>query len=231
MSELPSFNPNISHLKRQAKELKRAAEGGDLLALERLASAGASGDKPTLRAAQLVIAREHGFAGWHELIEEAGERMVDLGDIHRWFGVHLNNEAWKVIDDEAVSPDDQPRRREEALYRAYASVYHWMQVGNPMNQGRGEHLISRTAVLFGSAELAIRHAERYLELIETHPDLAEDWDRAFAHEAMARALAMAGDSRARSERLEAERLCALIAEEEERVMVEGELAREPWFGL
>ena len=73
---------------------------------------------------------------------------------------------------------------------------------------------------------------RYLELIEAHPDLAEDWDHAFAHEAMARALAMAGETdRARSERLEAERLCALIAEEEERVIVEGELAREPWFGL
>jgi hypothetical protein len=231
MSELPSFNPNISHLKKQAKDLKRAAEGGDHAALERLATAGANGEKFSLRSAQLVIAREHGFDGWQELIEEAGERMVDLGDVHRWFGVHLNNEAWKAIDDQAVSPDDPPKRREEALYRAYASAYHWRQVGNPMNHGRGEHLISRTAVLVGSTELAIRHAARYLELIDTHPDLAEDWDHAFAHEAMARALAMAGDARARSERLEAERLCALIAEEGERVIVEGELAREPWFGL
>ena len=49
---------------------------------------------------------------------------------------------------------------------------------------------------------------------------------------MARALAMAGDrDRARSECLEAERLCALIAEDEERVIVEAELVREPWFGL
>jgi hypothetical protein len=231
MSELPSFNPNISHLKRQAKELKRAVESGDPIAIERLASAGANAEELTLREAQLVIAREHGFAGWHELLEEAGERMVDLGDVHRWFGVHLNNEAWKVIDDQAISPDDQPGRREEALYRAYASAYHWRQVGNPMNHGRGEHLISRTAVLVGSTELAIRHATRYLELIDTHADLAEDWDHAFAHEAMARALAMAGDNRARSERLEAERLCALIAEEEERVIVEAELARGPWFGL
>jgi hypothetical protein len=172
-----------------------------------------------------------GLASFKELIEEAGERMVDLGDVHRWFGVHLNNEAWKIIDDQAISPDDQPQRREEALYRTYASVYHWMQVGNPMNHGRGEHLISRTAVLVGSPQLAVRHATRYLELIAAHPDLAEDWDHAFAHEAMARALAMAGDSRARSERLEAERLCALIADEEERVIVEAELAREPWFVL
>jgi hypothetical protein len=231
MSELPSFNPNISHLKRQAKELKHAAESGDLVAIERLATAGANGEKTSLRAAQLVIAREHGFAGWHELIEEAGERMVDLRDVHRWFGVHLNNEAWKVIDDQALSPDDPPTRREEALYRAYASAFHWRQVGNPMNQGRGEHLISRTAVLVGSADVAIRHATRYLELIDAHPDLAEDWDHAFAHEAMARSFALAGDSRARVERLEAERLCALIAEEGERVIVEAELAREPWFGL
>ncbi len=107
-----------------------------------------------------------------------------------------------------------------------------MQVGNPMNHGRGEHLIARTAVLVGSTEVATRHAARYLELIDTHPDLAEDWDRAFAHEAMARALAMAGDrDRARSELLEAEKLCSLIAEDEERVIVETELVREPWFGL
>ena len=159
------------------------------------------------------------------------EDEVDLGDIHRWLGVHLNNEAWKIIDEWGTEPDDQPRR-EEALYRAYASVYHWMQVGNPINQGRGEHLVSRTAVLVGFPELAIRHASRYLELIEAHPDLAEDWDHAFAHEAMARALAMAGEVElARMEMLEAEQLCDLIAEEEDRAIVAAELAREPWFGL
>ena len=67
MSELPSFNPNISHLKRQAKEFKRVPPKAVILrALERLATAGANGDQPTLRGAQLVIAREHGFAGWHD---------------------------------------------------------------------------------------------------------------------------------------------------------------------
>ena len=164
---------------------------------------------------------------------EIGEDgQPDLAAAHRWLGAHLNNGAWKLIDDESISPEAPLRDREEALYRAYASAYHWMQVGNPMNQGRGEHLISRTAVLVGSKDLARRHAERYLELIDANPELAEDWDRGFAHEAMARALAMAGDvDRARAERREAERLCALIVEDEEREIVEAELAREPWFGL
>ena len=157
---------------------------------------------------------------------------VDLVTMHRWLGAELNNQAWKVIDDEVVSPEAPARAREEALYRAHASVYHWMQAGNPMNHARGEHLISRTAVLCGSTEAALSHAARYLELIEEHPDIVEDWDQGFAHEAMARALAMAGETdRARVELGEAERLCALIAEDEERVIVEGELAREPWFGL
>ena len=154
------------------------------------------------------------------------EDVVDLGGIHRWFGIHLNNEAWNVIDQWTNGTDDQPRRREEAPYRAYASVYHWMQVGNPINQGRGEHLVSRTAVLGGFPELAIRPASRYLELIDAHPDLAEDWD-AYSHEAMARALAMAGEMElATMERAEAEQLCRVIAEED-RVVVTSELARAP----
>jgi hypothetical protein len=158
--------------------------------------------------------------------------MVDLGDAHRWFGVHLNNEAWKLIDDQAITPDLSQRQKEEALYRAYASVFHWMNVGHAMNQGRGEHLVSRTAVLVGAADVAIRHAQRYLDLIESHPDLAEDWDRAFAFEAIARAQAMAGEtSPARVAKAEAVRLCAMIAEEEERATVETELSREPWFGI
>ena len=160
------------------------------------------------------------------------EGEVDLATIHRWLGVHLNNEAWNVIDQWESESDDQLRRNEEALYRAYASVYHWMQVGSPINQGRGEHLVSRTAVLVGFPELAIRHASRYLELIDAHPDLAEDWDHAYAHEAMARALAMAGEMElARIERAKAEHLCSLIAEEQDRAVVAAELARKPWFGL
>ncbi|MGH8927090.1 MAG: hypothetical protein ACRDWH_01970 [Acidimicrobiia bacterium] len=232
MSELP-FNPNISQLKRQAKDLKRAAEQGSEEAIGRVIAAGQeSGLAVSLRSAQLTIAREHGFSGWQELIEEVGERMVDERDVHRWFGVHLNNEAWNVIDEDAIGPDAPAEAREVALYRAFASAFHWRQVGTPIHHGRGEHLLSRTAAIVGEPELALHHASRYLEIIAAHPDLAEDWDHGFAHEAMARALAMAGRrEEAVTERREAERLCALIADDEDRAIVEAELKREPWFGI
>ncbi len=54
---------DLDQLKRQAKDLLRAAQGGDPGALERL------GGRPTpcLADAQFVLAREHGFASWPRL--------------------------------------------------------------------------------------------------------------------------------------------------------------------
>jgi hypothetical protein len=56
MPTLPG-HPNLDQLRRQAKELVRAARKGDAGALERIGSA--SG-KVTLAAGQLAIAREYG---------------------------------------------------------------------------------------------------------------------------------------------------------------------------
>ena len=54
---------NLEQLRKQAKELVCAARGGDTVALKRL------GDLPVrLASAQLVIAREHGFASWPALM-------------------------------------------------------------------------------------------------------------------------------------------------------------------
>jgi ankyrin repeat protein len=68
MVTLPA-HPNLDHLRRQAKELRDAARGGDAGALARFArSRGAAPPGPaTLAAAQLVIARELGFASWPRL--------------------------------------------------------------------------------------------------------------------------------------------------------------------
>jgi ankyrin repeat protein len=54
---------NLEQLRKQAKELVRAARGGDVDALARL------GDEPLrLASAQLVLAREHGHASWPALV-------------------------------------------------------------------------------------------------------------------------------------------------------------------
>lgn len=83
-------HPDIGQLKRQAKELKRAAGEGDPAALARFrrlpAYAGWSvetlRDEPlALHDAQSVLAREHGFPSWKALaehVEEAGLRDDDI---------------------------------------------------------------------------------------------------------------------------------------------------------
>jgi hypothetical protein len=71
--------PDAGQLRRMAKELRAAARAGDPGAVQRLRNH-VDGDPATvsLSAAQLVVAREHGFASWPRLMEhlEARRRPV-----------------------------------------------------------------------------------------------------------------------------------------------------------
>ena len=72
MSRLPD-RPDTDQLRRQARELHRAAADGDARALGRLRQV--SG-KVTLSAAQLAIARHYGFPSWPRLKAEAQRRRA-----------------------------------------------------------------------------------------------------------------------------------------------------------
>jgi hypothetical protein len=76
MPQLPG-RPDADQLRRQARELHRAAQGGDPAALRRL---GAVSDKVTLSTAQLALAREYGFPSWRRLREEVERRRAAPGD-------------------------------------------------------------------------------------------------------------------------------------------------------
>jgi len=62
-------HPDLGQLRRRAKELRDAARSGDAAALERVARyhRAAQQDPVSLAGAQLVIARELGFASWPRL--------------------------------------------------------------------------------------------------------------------------------------------------------------------
>ena len=57
MADLPA-KPNLGHLRRQARDLLRAAQAGDTRATDRIR---AVSDALTLASAQLAMAREYGF--------------------------------------------------------------------------------------------------------------------------------------------------------------------------
>ncbi|MGH9612750.1 MAG: ankyrin repeat domain-containing protein, partial [Bryobacteraceae bacterium] len=66
--DLPK-QPNLEHLKKQAKELLRNFQQGDSAAVERLRSSVsvAPATQPKLADALHAIAREYGFATWAKL--------------------------------------------------------------------------------------------------------------------------------------------------------------------
>ncbi len=65
MPDLPE-RADIDQLRRKSRELLRAAVAGEPAALARLS---AVSERPTLAAAQLAIAREHGFRGWPSITQ------------------------------------------------------------------------------------------------------------------------------------------------------------------
>ncbi len=67
--------PSLESLRKQAKKLARDVAAGDAGALERVRAHLPDADLPlTQRTAQLVIAREYGYAGWKDLTAEVSTR-------------------------------------------------------------------------------------------------------------------------------------------------------------
>jgi ankyrin repeat protein len=81
MAVLPA-QPHLDHLRRQARDLLRAARAGDDTATARIL---ALSDRLTLAAAQLAVARDYGFASWAKLKEEVQTRTDDLARLAEEF--------------------------------------------------------------------------------------------------------------------------------------------------
>jgi len=234
-------NPDLRQLKAQAKDLRRGVHRGvpehvTTLARHHPRGAELTADpvargRVSLRDAQVALARSYGFAGWQALVSTVGRARVEERDMHRWFGVELNNEVWDLLDG-GVGPDSPQTDQDLVLYGAFASARHWLEAGTVANQARAEHLVARAAVAVGEHALALTHARRCLSLVEADPGEMSDWDAPFAHEALARALAATGDvDAARVHRRRAVELTRALADPADREILDAELGRDPWFGL
>ena len=80
-SEALPPRPSLDQLRRRAKELRDAARSGNPGALARITAhtPAARAGTVTLAAAQLAIAREHGFPSWPQLVAEVQARTAELG--------------------------------------------------------------------------------------------------------------------------------------------------------
>ncbi len=143
---------------------------------------------------------------------------------HRSLGIECNNGTYDLLE-----RNDRTEAETEAMIdTAHAAKYHWGKVGVPINQLRAEYLCSRVYAFVGRTEPALHHARKAVALAEQLG--VADFDLAFVHEGMARALACASDEEA------ARRELAVVAsipivDPEDKEIVDADLAKEPWYGV
>jgi DNA-binding transcriptional MerR regulator len=179
------------------------------------------------RLTHLIDETENGMDGTdggtpHELpAARAGEDPTPLPD-ERKLAADLFNGVWALMETE----DRTQAQDDRMLHMAHASRHHWEQVGTPANLARGEWLCSRVYAVLGRGEPSLHHARRVLELCEEHG--IGDWDLAFAHEALARAHAVAGERAASEEALGRARAAAVdITDPEDRELLDADLRTIP----
>ncbi len=160
---------------------------------------------------------------------DLGSPETSDGDDHRRHGVEANNSTWELLgrDDRDDFGADEV---DDLLGRAYAASYHWRRAARrgPENAARASWLLSRVHAVLGHGDLALHHAERCAAV--TADAGLKDFDLAYAHEAMARALACLGRLDEAEVELAAARAVEVI-DPEDRSIVEGDLAAGPWHGL
>jgi hypothetical protein len=116
---------------------------------------------------------------------------------HRQLAVDLFNRSWELLDKSVRSDEDNA----EMLTVAFASRYHWRQVGDAENFSVSDWQISRVAAVLGYPELAEDYGRRSLH-VASLAGLAPFYV-GYAHEALARAARLAGNRDAVAEHLEA----------------------------
>lgn len=142
----------------------------------------------------------------------------DLAAAHRFFSADCFNRTWDLLDLERRTPEQD----EQLLLLAHASLWHWTQREDLTSRTHsiGLWMLSRVHAVLGRGEEAVRQAAACLSVSAEEPPFY----LAYAHEAMARAAAVAGDVDAKSRHLEsAWRLAAQIADTGEREMLEKDL--------
>jgi hypothetical protein len=149
-----------------------------------------------------------------------------LQEYHKKFAVDLFNQTWQFLEMENRSEDDD----EKMLQGAYASCYHWREVGTALHQARGEWMISHVNAVLGRSAAALHHAKRTLILCDKNG--FGDFDLAFAYEAMARALAACEDCSGYLKYFTlAQQAGEKIGKKEDKDVFSESLNAGPWFGV
>jgi hypothetical protein len=108
---------------------------------------------------------------------------------HKKMGIEYFNYTWELLEKEEKTQEEI----DEMIHTAHASRFHWGKLTQPINNERGEWQISRVYATLKRDEPALYHAKRCLDICIQNN--INDFDIAFAYEAMARAYSLKQDKK------------------------------------
>jgi hypothetical protein len=156
------------------------------------------------------------------------EKTYTAAQAHYFFAVEFHRQTWDLLDKPGRTRFDNVRM----LDYAHASLAHWRASGTAVRQQRGEWLISRVHSVLGEGEPALKHAQLCHELLEGNRDEMEDFDFAFAYEAIARAYAVHGEKPEALKFIErAQKAGEAIQAQEDRETFFAEFNGGDWHGV
>jgi tetratricopeptide (TPR) repeat protein len=158
----------------------------------------------------------------------SGDTKLTLSEAQLKFAKLIYNNIWGLLNksDRTASED------EDMLLSAYASLYHWKQVGNEINLQRGYWMLSRVYQTMGHADQAIEWALKCQRITKENPTVMADFDLAYAEEGLARAYALAGDLKKAEKHYKlATDLGNKIKDPEDQKIFLGDLQDGNWYQL
>ena len=147
-------------------------------------------------------------------------------NIHHYMGIELNVQTWNLLDKKDRNENDDKRM----LFFAKASLYHWRKSPHykPVNEQRGEWLISHVFAVLNRGDASLKHAKNCMDI--TVKESFKDFDLAYAYESKARAYAAIGESeKMRKCLLNAKDTGEKIVRDEDRKLFFDDLYKGPWF--
>ncbi|MEZ6068908.1 MAG: hypothetical protein R3C10_01285 [Pirellulales bacterium] len=148
------------------------------------------------------------------------DTTFDQQKAHRRFAAACFNEAWNLLDKTDRTADDDL----QLVRLVHASHWHWTQVEGATreNFSIGYWQTARVYAVLGQADNARRYAAHCLE-VSSGSDV-EPFYLAYAHEAAARAAALAGDVETmRRHHDEAARIAETLSDEASRTQLQADL--------
>ena len=138
---------------------------------------------------------------------------------HRTVAAATFNRCWELLETNGRTSEQD----HELLTAAFASRYHWSSIGDVDQLITSDWMVSRAAAAVGEAALAVTFATLAHDAAEGAS--VTDWLLASTAEGLARAFLAAGElERSREWARRAQQLVEVIADEESREVIAGQLA-------